>query len=153
MFTMMLGRELNQRSYPEIGISEPHHGLSHHGNKPEMMEKYAKLNTFQMELFAYFLGKLRSTPEGDSNLLDNSILLYGSGFSNGDVHWHRDLHLVVAGGGAGTLQGGRHLAYPAADTIPMTNLLVSLLDKAGVKMEGSIGDSTGKIDLETLSGV
>jgi Protein of unknown function (DUF1552) len=153
VFTLMLGRELNQRSYPEIGISEPHHGLSHHGNKPEMMEKYAKLNTFQAELFAYFLGKLRSTPEGDGNLLDNSILVYGSGFSNGDVHWHRDLPIVVAGGGAGSLRGGRHLAYPAADMIPMTNLLVSLLDKAGVRMDGGIGDSTGKIDLETLSGV
>jgi hypothetical protein len=153
VFTLMLGRELNQRNYPEIGIAEPHHGLSHHGNKPEMMEKYARLNTFEMELFAYFLEKLRSTPEGDNNLLDNSILLYGSGFSNGDTHWHRDLPLVVAGGGAGHLKGGRHLAFPAADMVPMTNLLVSLLDKAGVQMEGGIGDSTGKLNLETLAGV
>jgi hypothetical protein len=152
VFTLMYGRELNSRSYPEIGINEPHHGLSHHGDKPEQLEKYARLNAYQAELFGYFLGKLRSTPDGDGTLLDNTILLYGGGFSNANIHQHVNLPLVVAGGGAGTLKGGRHLTHAPGDQTPMTNLLVSLLDKAGVRVE-KLGDSTGRIPLEPLSGV
>ena len=152
VFTLMYGRELNSRAYPEIGISEPHHGLSHHGDRPEQIEKFSKLNTYQVELFAYFLEKLRSTPDGDGNLLDHTILLYGGAMSNPNVHLHVNLPLVVAGGGAGRLKGGRHLAFAPADNVPMTNLLVSLLDKAGVAVE-KIGDSTGKIDLDTLTGI
>ena len=152
VFTLMYGRELNSRAYPEIGISEPHHGLSHHGDRPEQIEKFSKLNTYQVELFAYFLEKLRSTPDGDGNLLDHTILLYGGAMSNPNVHLHVNLPLVVAGGGAGRLKGGRHLAFAPADNVPMTNLLVSLLDKAGVAVE-KIGDSTGKIDLDTLTGL
>ena len=101
----MYGRELNSRAYPEIGISEPHHGLSHHGDRPEQIEKFSKLNTYQVELFAYFLDKLRSTPDGDGNLLDHTILLYGGAMSNPNVHLHVNLPLVVAGGGSGRLQG------------------------------------------------
>lgn len=152
VFTLMYGRELNSRSFPEIGISDPHHGLSHHGDRPERLEKFSKLNTYQVELFAYFLDKLRSTPEGDGNLLDHTMLLYGGAMSNANVHLHVDLPLVVAGGGAGRLKGGRHLAFRPSDNVPMTNLLVSLLDKAGVSIE-RIGDSTGKLDLDTLSGM
>ena len=152
VFTLMYGRELNSRSYPEIGISEPHHGLSHHGDKAEQLEKFSRLNTYQVQLFAYFLEKLRSTPDGDGTLLDHSILLYGGAMSNPNIHLHVNLPLVVAGGGVGRLKGGRHLSYTPSDNVPMTNLLVSLLDKGGVRVD-KLGDSTGRIDLDTLSGV
>ena len=152
VFSLMYGRELNSRSYPEIGISEPHHGLSHHGDRPEQIEKFSRLNTYQVQLFAYFLDKLRSTPDGDGNLLDHTILLYGGAMSNPNVHLHVNLPLVVAGGGAGTLKGGRHLTFDPAKNVPMTNLLVSLLDKAGVTVE-RLGDSTGRIDLNALTGI
>jgi hypothetical protein len=152
VFTLMYGRELNSRSYPEIGISEPHHGLSHHGDKAEQLEKFARLNTYQVQLFAYFLEKLRSTPDGDGTLLDHSILLYGGAMSNPNIHLHVNLPLVVAGGGVGRLKGGRHLSFPPSDNVPMTNLLVSLLDKGGVRVD-KLGDSTGRINLDTLSGV
>jgi uncharacterized protein DUF1552 len=147
VFTLMYGRELNSRSYPEIGISDPHHGLSHHGDKPENLEKYSRVNKFHVEQFAYFLEKLRSTPDGDGNLLDHTMLLYGGAMSNPNVHLHVNLPLVVAGGGTGQLKGGRHLAYRPDDAIPMTNLLVTLLDKAGVAVD-RIGDNTGRLNLE-----
>ena len=152
VFSLMYGRELNSRNYPEIGISEPHHGLSHHGDRPEQIEKFSRLNTYQAELFGYFLNKLRSTPDGDGNLLDHTILLYGGAMSNPNVHLHVNLPLVVAGGGAGRLKGGRHLMFDPATNVPMTNLLVSLLDKAGVSVD-RLGDSTGQIDLATLTGL
>ena len=110
--TFMLGRELNFRTYPEIGITEGHHGLSHHQDNPTQLAKYARLNTYQTELFAWFLDKLQSTPEGDGTLLDHSMFLYGASLSNPNLHAHYDLPLAVVGGGAGTLQGGRHLVLP-----------------------------------------
>jgi hypothetical protein len=146
--TFMLGRELNFRTYPEIGITEGHHGLSHHQDNPTQLAKYARLNTYQTELFAWFLDKLQSTPEGDGSLLDHSMFLYGASLSNPNLHAHYDLPIAVVGGGAGTLRGGRHLAYRTET--PMTNLLLSLLEKAGVPAE-KIGDSTGRLEL--LSGV
>jgi hypothetical protein len=146
--TFMLGRELNFRTYPEIGITEGHHGLSHHQDNPTQLAKYARLNTYQTELFAWFLDKLKSTPEGDGTLLDHSMFLYGASLSNPNLHAHYDLPLAVVGGGAGQLQGGRHLVYRAET--PMTNLLLSLLDKAGVPIE-KLGDSTGRLEL--LSGI
>jgi hypothetical protein len=141
--TFMLGRELNFRTYPEIGITEGHHGLSHHQDNPAQIAKYARLNTYQTELFSWFLDKLQSTPEGDGTLLDHSLFLYGAGLSNPNLHAHYDLPLAVVGGAAGRLQGGRHLVYRAET--PMTNLLLSLLDKAGARTE-SLGDSTGRLD-------
>ena len=146
--TFMLGRELNFRTYPEIGITEGHHGLSHHQDNPTQLAKYARLNTYQTELFAWFLDKLKSTPEGDGTLLDHSMFLYGAALSNPNLHAHYDLPIAIVGGGAGTLRGGRHLAYRTET--PMTNLLLSLLEKAGVPAE-KIGDSTGRLEL--LSGV
>jgi hypothetical protein len=143
--TFMLGRELNFRTYPEIGITEGHHGLSHHSDRPEQLAKYARLNTYQTELFAWFLEKLRSTPEGDGSLLDHSMFLYGAGLSNPNLHAHYDLPLAVVGGGAGRLKGGRHIRF--AGEPPMTNLLLSLLDKVGVPAD-TLGDSTGKLGLE-----
>ena len=139
--TFMLGRELNFRSYPEIGVTEGHHGLSHHGDRPDQLAKYAKVNTYQAQLFAKFLEKLRATPDGDGTLLDHSLFLYGAGLSNPNLHAHTDLPLAVFGGG---LKGGRHLVAPR-DT-PMTNVLLTMLDKSGIPAE-TLGDSTGRLDL------
>ena len=140
--TFMLSREVSGRAYPEIGVPDAHHGCSHHQNDPAKLEKLAKINTFHMQQFAYFLDKLQSTPDGDGTLLDHSMMIYGSGISDGNIHFHMDLPIIVAGGGGGTLQGGRHLRY-ASDT-PLTNLYVSVLDKLGVPVE-QFGDSTGKL--------
>jgi hypothetical protein len=147
--TFMLGRELNFRTYPEIGVTEGHHGLSHHGDRPEQLAKYAKVGTYQAELFAWFLQKLQETPEGDGTLLDHSLFLYGAGLSNPNTHNHSDLPLAVIAGG-GQIEGGRHLVVRSRT--PMTNLLLALLDKVGVQAE-TLGDSTGRFPLEPLGGV
>jgi hypothetical protein len=145
--TFMLGRELNFRTYPEIGITEGHHGLSHHGDDANKLAKYATLGTYQAQLFAKFLDKLRGTADGDGTLLDHSMLLYGASLSNPNLHAHMDLPLLVAGGG---LKGGRHLVYPIET--PMTNLLLTMLDKSGIRTD-KLGDSTGPLNVEPLSGV
>ena len=152
VFTFMMGRETSPRTFPEIGVSEPHHGLSHHGNKSEQLEKFARVNTYQVQQFSSFLEKLRTTPDSEGTLLDNSLLLYGGGLSNGNEHSHINLPLVLAGGAAGRLEGGRHLEYPI-DT-PMANLLLSVLENVGVS-EDQLGDSTGRLELDSqrLSGV
>jgi len=152
VFTLMMGRETSPRTFPEIGIAEPHHGLSHHGNRSEQIEKFARVNAYQAQQFASFLEKLRTTPDGEGTLLDHVLLLYGGGLSNGNEHSHINLPLLLAGGAAGRLKGGRHLPYPV-DT-PMTNLLVAMLEKMGVPTE-QLGDSTGRLglDLEPLAGV
>ena len=146
--TLQLGRETSQRAFPEIGVPDPHHATSHHQYDPERQAKIAKIDTFLAQLFAYYLGRLRDTPDGDGSLLDHVMILYGGGISDANQHVHTSLPLVVAGGGGGRLAGGRHLASPAGT--PHANLLVSLLHKAGVPVE-RIGDSTGR--LEGLSGV
>jgi hypothetical protein len=145
--TFMLGRELNFRTYPEIGITEGHHGLSHHGDRAEQMAKYARVNAYQAQLFAGFLEKLRATPDGDGNLLDHSMFLYGAGLSNPNLHAHMNLPLAVFGGG---VKGGRHMVCPT--NTPMTNLLLSMLDKSGIQTD-TLGDSTGRVEIEPLSGV
>ncbi len=147
--TFMLGRELNFRTYPEIGITEGHHGLSHHADRPEQIAKYAKLGTYQAELFTWFLQKLQETPEGDGTLLDHSLFLYGAGLSNPNTHAHSDLPLAVIAGG-GQIDGGRHMVIPSRT--PMTNLLLTLLDKVGVHAD-TLGDSTGRFPLEPLADV
>lgn len=143
--TFMLGRELNFRTYPEIGITEGHHGLSHHGDDPAKLARYAKLGAYQAELFSRFLNTLRSTGDGDGSLLDRSLLLYGAGLSNPNLHAHMDLPLLVVGG---DVKGGRHVKYPLET--PMTNLLLGMLDKSGVPAD-TLGDSTGRIDVEPIS--
>jgi len=143
VFTFMLGRELNGRAYPEIGIPESHHGISHHRYDPLKLAQLAKINTYHVTLFRDFLETLASTPDGDGSLLDNSLLLYGASLSDSNKHLHYDLPLMLVGGGGGHLKGGRHLQYPR-DT-PMTNLLVSQLDKAGVRLDEGLGDSTGRL--------
>jgi len=149
VFTFMLGRETSSRSFPEIGLSAPHHGQSHHGNKPEEIQKYAKVNTYFTEQFASFARKLQSIPDGDATLLDRVLLLYGAGLSNGNEHSHIDLPLLLIGG-KDQLAGGRHLQCPL-DT-PMANLLVTMLDRVGVPIE-NMGDSTGRLELEPIAGL
>ncbi|HEX5420117.1 MAG TPA: DUF1552 domain-containing protein [Gammaproteobacteria bacterium] len=145
--TFMLGRELNFRSYPEIGINEGHHALSHHQNRPDKMAMYAKLNTYQTQLFVRHLDKLGSTPEADGNLLDNSVFLYGAALSDPNIHSHHDVPLAVVGGDRAWHEGGRHVACKFGT--PMNNLLLSVLDRVGVHVD-SLGDSTGRLALEPL---
>ena len=152
VFTFMLGRELNGRAYPEIGIPDSHHGLSHHRYDLEKLAQLAKINTYHVSLFTHFLDELANTPDGDGSLLDHSLLMYGASLSDSNKHSHFDLPLLLVGGGAGQLKGGRHLQYPR-DT-PMTNLLVSQLDKAGVRLDDGLGDSTGRlVELAPLANV
>ena len=141
VITFMYGREQGGRPYPQIGVPEPHHSLTHHQNDPVKMEKCTTIQKYHVRLFADYLEKLRATPDGDGSLLDHMILLYGSGISNSDRHTHGPLPTLLVGGGAGTLKGGRHLVYP--DDTPLTNLQLTLLDKLGVAAE-KLGDSTGQ---------
>jgi hypothetical protein len=149
VITFQLARETSNRTYPEIGVPDPHHPLSHHGNDPAKVEKIARINRFHVSLFAEFLAKLQATPEGDGTLLDHSLLLYGSGMGNPNVHDHDNLPILVAGGAAGRMRGGRHLRF--ARPAPLANLHLTLLDKVGVQLE-SFGDSRGKVD-ELFEGV
>ena len=143
VFTFMFGRELGGRPYPELDISDGHHAASHHGNRPEDMLRLAKLNAYHVDLFAYFLKRLQSTPEGDGTLLDHTLMLYGAGLSDSQLHSHVDVPLAVVGGGSGQVKGGRHIAV--AGNPPMSNLLVSMLDKVGVHRD-RLGDSTGRLN-------
>jgi hypothetical protein len=138
--TFMLARELSQRTYPQVGSPDPHHSVSHHQNEPAKIEALTRIQTYHMKLFAYYIARLSSTPDGDGSLLDHSMILYGSNMSNSNLHNHFPLPVVLAGGGAGQLRGDRHLRY--ADHTPMTNLLMTMLGKVGVPMD-HVGDSTG----------
>ena len=141
VITFMYGREQTARPYPQIGIPEPHHPLTHHQQNPEKMDKCAKIQRYHISLFAQYLEKLRNTPDGDGSLLDHVIIQFGSGISNSDRHTHGPLPTFLVGGGAGTLKGGRHLVYP--EHTPLTNLQLTLLNKLGVPSE-KLGDSTGQ---------
>ena len=141
VITFMYGREQSARTYPQVGVPEPHHQLTHHQNDPVKLAKCTVIQKHHVSLFAGYLEKLRSTPDGDGSLLDHVVILYGGGLSNSDRHTHGPLPTLVAGGGAGTIKGGRHLVYP--EDTPLTNLHVTLLDKVGVPVE-KLGDSTGQ---------
>jgi len=143
VITFQLAREASTRTYPEVGVPEAHHPTSHHGNDPEKLAKLAKINAYHVSLFAYYLEKLKSTPDGDGSLLDHSMILLGSGMGNPDVHNHVNLPIVVAGGGAGKLKGGRHIKYE--EPTPLANLHLTLLDKIGIHLD-SFADSKGTID-------
>jgi hypothetical protein len=147
VLTFQLAREASTRTCPEVGVPEAHHPISHHGNDPEKLAKLAKINAFHVSLFAYYLEKLKSTPDGDGSLLDHSMILLGSGMGNPDVHNHVNLPIVVAGGGAGKLKGGRHIKYDTP--APLANLHLTLLDKVGIHLD-SFADSRGRVD-ELLS--
>ena len=143
VITFQLARETSNRTYPEIGVPDPHHPLTHHGNDPEKIAKVAKINRFHVSLFAEFLEKLKATPEGDGTLLDHVLYLYGSGMGNPNVHDHVNLPILVAGGAAGKMRGGRHIKYDKPT--PLANLHLTLLDKVGVRLE-KFADSQGQID-------
>jgi hypothetical protein len=140
--SLMVGREGSLRVYPEIGVPDSHHPLTHHRNQPEWVEKVKKINALHTELFGNFLGKLKATPDGDGNLLDHSMIVYGSGLADGNAHTHEGLPVLLAGHGGG-LRPGRYVKY--AEGTPMTNLYLSLLDRMGVKPE-TLGDATGKLE-------
>jgi len=144
VFTFMMAREVSQRTYPEIGVTEPHHSISHHGNRPEAIAGHAKLNAYHVSMFAKFVERLRSMPDGDGSLLDHSILVYGSGMSDGNGHTGAPLPHVVVGGGAGQIRGNRHIK--TAPGTPAANLLLSIAQKCGVEQE-KFGVSKGAVDL------
>ena len=148
VISFMIGKEQSARPYPQIGVPEAHHPLSHHNDLPELIAHMSKINRYHTQLFSQYLAKLRATPDGDGSLLDHTTILYGSGISNSTKHSGDNLPLLVMGGGAGTLKGGRHLSYTGKPT--MANLLVTLMDKMDVPVE-RIGGSTGKLSLDTLS--
>jgi hypothetical protein len=143
IITFQLARETSNRTYPEIGVPDPHHPLSHHGNDPDKIARMAKINAFHVSLFAYYLERLKATPEGNGTLLDHSVILYGSGIGNPNIHDHTNLPILVAGGAAGGMKGDRHIRYQ--EPVPLANLHLTLLDKVGVKID-SFADSTGKIN-------
>jgi hypothetical protein len=147
VITFQLARETSNRTYTEIGVSDPHHPLTHHGNDPEKIARMAKINAFHVSLFAYFLEKLKSTPEGGGTLLDHALYLYGSGMGNPNVHDHVNLPILVAGGGATGVKGARHIKY--AEPTPLANLHLTLLERVGVRLD-AFADSKGKVD-ELLS--
>jgi hypothetical protein len=142
--TFQLARETSNRVYPETGVTDPHHPLSHHGNDAAKIERMSKINAFHVSLFAEFLEKMKATSDGSGSLLDHSLFLYGSGMGNPNVHDHQNLPVIVAGGAAGGVKGGRHLQFD--EPTALANLHLTLLDRAGVKVE-KFGDSNGMISL------
>jgi hypothetical protein len=142
--TMMYARDTSGATYPASGVRDGFHGASHHSNVRARMDSFALINRYHVQMLAYLVEKLRATPDGEGNLLDHSVVVYGSSMSNGNQHDHDPLPIVVAGGASGQLKGGRHLVFPAHT--PMSNLLLALLDKLGVHQE-SFGDSTAKLDI------
>jgi hypothetical protein len=141
--TFQLTREQCNRTYPEIGVSDPHHPTSHHGNDPEKLAKIAKINAYHVSLFSDFLQKMKATPDGDGSLLDHSVYMYGSGMGNSSLHDHEDLPILIAGGAATGLKGGRHIKYEKGTNL--ANLHLTLLDRVGIRLD-SFGDSSGKIE-------
>jgi hypothetical protein len=144
VFSMIFARELSSRTFAHIGVPDQHHGVSHHRNDPEEIAKKARIDVYHAQLLSYFLSRLQSTRDGEGSLLDHSLILYGGGMGDGNLHRHFDLPCLLAGKLGGQLKTGRHLAFP--DKTPMTNLLLTILDKTGAPIE-KLGDSTGPLDL------
>jgi hypothetical protein len=140
--TFMFANDGSNRSYHQIGVSEGHHDVSHHGRDPKKLEKKRQIDRFHTEQLAYILRKMKETKDGDASLLDNTMLVYGGGISDGDRHNHDNLPILMAGKAGGRLKTGQHIVYP--NETPMTNLFLSMLDKVGVRMD-KLGDSTGKL--------
>jgi hypothetical protein len=145
--SLMMARENINRSYPEIGLPEAHHSMSHHGNNPEKMKAFAKLNTYHVETMTYFLKKLEAIPDGDGNLLDHTIVLYGGGMSDGNTHNNYSVPVVTVGGRGLSLKGNRHVTFPKGT--PLANLMLGIMDRFGAQVE-KFGDSTAEIDLLTV---
>jgi hypothetical protein len=140
---VLYARDLTARSYPESGVFDGFHGISHHAENPETIARYARLNQYHIKCLAYFVEKLKNTPDGDGTLLDHSLILYGTNMGDSNQHLHYDVPHLLIGGASGQLQGNRHLAYQSK-TVPTGNLLASVLDLYGVHEE-TIGDSTGRL--------
>jgi hypothetical protein len=147
MTTLMTGPEQSNRTYPQIGVPDVHHSLSHHQGNPLSLEKLHKINLFHSELVAYYLEKLRSTPDYDGSLLDNMMVMYGASMSDGNDHLLQDLPITLFGGGSGTLKGGKHLRFE--NDVPISNLYLTILDKLGIEVE-KFGDSNGKLNLVSV---
>ena len=148
VITFMMGHEMSGRAYPEVGFGDAHHPCTHHQGDPEKIEKTVKINTFHTKMLSYYLDKLRSTSDGDGSLLDHSMILYGAALSDANLHLYTDLPLLLVAGGVGGIKGGQHVRYPKRT--PLTNLLVTMLDKAGVPNVGKLGDSTKRLDLPSV---
>jgi hypothetical protein len=148
VFSMVMSRELSPRTFAHIGVPEQHHAVSHHRNDPELIAKKARIDVYQAQLLAYFLEKLQTVREGDATLLEQSMILFGGGMGDGNLHRHSDLPTLMAGSLGGRINAGRHLNYKL-DT-PMSNLLLTILDAVDVPIE-KLGDSTGRLPLEPLS--
>jgi hypothetical protein len=147
VITLMLGHEHSGMTYPQIGVPDAHHPISHHQQEPEKVAKVAKINAYHMRMFAKLLGKLQATPDGDGTLLDHVTMMYGAGIADSNSHAPIDIPMILAGGGAGTLKGGRHVRLT---NMPLANLHLTLLEQFGIHRD-SIGDSTGRIDARILS--
>jgi hypothetical protein len=143
--TFQIGHEMGGRAYPEVGFGDSHHSVTHHHGDPEKIAKTTKINIFHTKMLAYYLDRLRSTPDGDGSLLDHSLVLYGAALSDANLHLYTDLPLVLFASGIGGIKGGRHVRFPVRT--PMANLLLTMLDKAGVPHVDKLGDSTGRLDL------
>jgi len=146
--TFQIGHEMSGRAYPEVGFGDAHHSVTHHQGDREKIEKTTKINIFHTKMLAYYLDKLRSTPDGDGSLLDHSMILYGSALSDGNLHLYTNLPLLLVAGGVAGIKGGRHVRYPKGT--PMTNLLLTMLDKANVPHVDKLGDSTGRLELTSV---
>ncbi len=145
VFTFMMSRDASQRVYPNIGVNEPHHSMSHHGNNPEKLSNLVTLNTYHVSLFAKFLEKLKSTPDGDGSLLDHSLILYGSGMSESDTHSRLNVPAAILGGGAGLMKGNRHIQAPKET--PLANLMLDFANKFGCEMDKFGTLSTGRLEV------
>jgi hypothetical protein len=141
VISLMLAREQSALAYPEIGVGDPHHPLTHHNGDPRKIADVLKINLFHMGLFAQYLEKLRATPDGDGTLLDHTVIVLGSAISDGNLHLHDNLPVLIVDGG-GKIKGGRHIRYPQAT--PLANLYLNVLDRVGVPID-SLGDSTGPL--------
>jgi hypothetical protein len=150
VISFMIGKEQSARPYPQIGVPEAHHPLSHHDNIPELIAQMSKINRYHVELFSKYLAKLRSTSDGDGSLLDHLTILYGSGISNSQRHAGDNLPILLVGGGAGKLKGGRHVVYKEKPS--MADLLVTLMDKLDAPVD-KVGGSTGKLSIDPISGI
>jgi len=147
VITFQMGHEMSGRAYPELGFGDAHHPCTHHQGDKEKQEKTTKINILHTKMLSYYLGKLRETPDGDGSLLDHSMILYGAGLSDANLHLYTDLSLLLVAGGVAGIKGGQHVRYPIRT--PMANLLLTMLDKADVPYVEKLGDSTGRLDLPT----
>jgi len=147
VITLMVGHEHSGMTYPQIGVPDAHHPISHHQQEPEKVAKVAKINAYHMQMFAKYLEKLQAAPDGDGTLLDHMTLMYGAGMADSNSHSPIDIPLILAGGGAGNLKGGRHIRFK---NMPLANLHLTLLDQLGVHWD-KIGDSNGRVDAKILS--